>query len=420
MTPPPPPTPVWWAKPSWVLPVIGTIVVLVALLTPQPSEGRLGDQRLSISLSGPSNARVLAELSKRMGWTVVNDTTPDIVAGSGKSIHAVLAPPIPTTASEAHTYLDAVRGGDALLLVLNARDALSDSLGVAHSPGGRMPPSVADTSGCERTVDFAPPRWSDGRMNLYSLRWLRGKPADAIQFGTLVLDRNDSLPHAATPSLPAETAAGFSFGKGRVLVVSDPDLLRNDVIRRCQWAADVVNVRMLEWLRAGGSVPRTTIVFDEYHQGFGRRAGLSDVVFPFLFEHPVGRAVMAVVLAGLILLWALGPRPIVPPEDERIERRDPLEQVDALSHAYEQVRATRTIVARLVRGVRWRVQRAWPSLRASTDADFLGDAARRYPALAGDVAVIRRALDAPVNEKDLREIGAALHRVEDTLTKTIS
>ena len=110
----------------------------------------------------------------------------------------------------------------------------------------------------------------------------------------------------------------------------------------------------------------------------------------------------------------------MPPEIETIERRDPLEQVDALSHAYQQVRATRTIVARLVRGLRWRVQRVSSVLRSSSDVDFLHNAAARYPALGDDVDAVRRALETPVNERELTAIGAALHRIEDTLTRATS
>jgi hypothetical protein len=121
-----------------------------------------------------------------------------------------------------------------------------------------------------------------------------------------------------------------------------------------------------------------------------------------------------------LLLLARAPRPIVPVEVERIERRDPLEQVDALSHAYEQVKATRTIVARLVRGVRWRALRGGFGARASSDTDFLDAAAQRYPALSDDVGVIRHALDTPSTDRDLVAVGAALHRLEDTLTSPIS
>ena len=46
------------------------------------------------------------------------------------------------------------------------------------------------------------------------------------------------------------------------MVVADPDLLRNDVLRYCKWGVDVLTVRMLEWLRAGGEVFFQSDVWD--------------------------------------------------------------------------------------------------------------------------------------------------------------
>jgi hypothetical protein len=183
---------------------------------------------------------------------------------------------------------------------------------------------------------------------------------------------------------------------------------------------DVIAVRMLEWLRAGGESPRTTLAFDEYHQGYGSRPSVFTVTGSFLTDHPLGRAIVLAIVAALVLLLAVSPRPIKPQHVERIERRDPLEQVDALAHAYEQVRATRTITARLVRGMRWRVERGGSAARARTDDVFLDAVAERNPPLAADVAMVRDALRDPVPDGDLPEIGAALRRIEHTLTTHVS
>jgi hypothetical protein len=408
---------VWWARPSRVLPLVATIIVLIALLTPQGSEGRFGDSRLTTNLAGSLNARVLADLSQRLGWRIVRDTDPSVIAQKGRAIHAVLAPPIPVTAAEAHQLLNAVRQGDAMLLTLSEKDALTDSLGVAQiSRGYVLPEENERAEGCPRGIDLTPSLWPDGAVHLAPLRWLRGAPPNAISFANL-----KKLDRSGVPTIDAGTAAaGFSYGAGRIVVVSDPDLLRNDVIRKCRWGADVIAVRMLEWLRAGSAEPRNLLIFDEYHQGYGNHGSTVSVVMPFLFEHPVGRTVLVIALAGLVLLMAKAPRPIVPPTVEHIERRDPLEQVDALSHAYEQVRATRTVVALLVRGVRWRVQRSGPAQRTSSDTDFLDTSVARYPQLQGDVQLIKDALERSLPERELAAIGAALNRVEDTLTRPTS
>jgi hypothetical protein len=416
-TPAPPPRRAeWWARPRVVLPIVGVLVVLVALLTPQPDAGRTGDPRLSSHLAGALGAKLFYETAERLGWRVSQrDEVAAPARGDGRTIHAVLAPIVPVTPEEAHAYLEAVRAGDGLLLVLNERNALADSLGVSHSAGGgTMEPVAADATTCPRAPDLVPPLWLDGKVHLWSLRWKRDVPSDRVVFATTTSD----LP--AGPQGGGDAAVGVALGHGRVVVVADPDLLRNDVIRRCGWAADVRAVRMLEWLRDGGAVPRDALVFDEYHQGYGHTANMVDTTGEFLVQHPLGRTLLQVALAAIILLLAVGPRPIPPVDVLRVERRDPLEQIDALAHAYEQVHATRTMTARLLRGVRSRVERAWSDTRARPNEAFLADAVSRAPALAPDVALVQRALDAPVPDRTLPELGAALHRIEQTLTTTPS
>lgn len=406
-----------------MLPIALSLVVLAALITPQARGGRTGDPRLSSHLAGPQGARLLYELAARLGWTVSRRESPFVpVEGAGTRVHAVLAPMVPLTPEEAHRQLDAVRAGDGLLLVLDQRrggprreDALADSLGVGlHGPGGVLATIDADTAGCPARRELVPPFWADGQVHLYILRWTGAAPA-----GQVVFARAEPL-RTPLPDGAGEMAVGFPLGLGRVVVVSDPDLLRNDVIRRCSWGADVRIVRMLEWLRAGGRTPRTAMQFDEFHQGFGDRASASSVSGEFLTRHPVGRAVLQIALAGLVLLLALAPRVLPPTHVERIERRDPLEQIDALAHAYEQVHATRTLTARLLRGVRTRVERGVTSSRHRDVGDFLATALQRDRSLEPDVLLVRRALESPLPERDLPELGAALHRIEHALTSSAS
>ena len=402
----------WWTRPAVMLPVVGSIVLIVALFTPQAGAGRFGDPRLSSHLANALGGRVLHDMAARLGWrTVRRDSVPAPVAFDGRTVHAVLAPVTPVLPAEAHRYLQAVRGGDALLLVLQGRTPLSDSLGITHSSRGGVLPFTAKGTACGARRTLTPPLWPDGRVHLLGLRWLKGAPADRIGFAPMQVEVFGS-PH------PGDAATGFTLGKGRVVVVADPDLLRNDVLRHCLWGVDTIAVHMLEWLRAGGAVPRNTLVFDEYHQGFAARPGVGAVTADFLVAHPVGRTILAGVLAALVLLLAVAPRAVAPADITRIERRDPLEQVDALAHAYEQVRATRTITGRLLRGMRRRVERGGPAARARTDDEFLDTAAHRSPALAPDVAVVRRALHDTIPDRDLPVVGAALHRIEATLTTT--
>ena len=417
-SPAPVPRGEWWTRPRIVLPAVAALVVLVALLTPQATGGRTGDERLSTHLSGALGAKLLYETADRLGWQVSRrEDRPMPGAPTGTTIHAVLAPALDVTPEEAHAYLEAVRGGDALLLVLDARNALADSLGVSHSTGGgELEIARADTAGCPAPSRFIPPLWANDRVLLWSLRWSRGgPPPPRIVFASTELAA-DIGPVLAPARSSGDAAAGFSLGRGRVVVVSDPDLLRNDVLRRCDWGADVRAVRMLEYLRAGAPAPRTALVFDEYHHGYGNRISMVRTTGRFLLSHPVGRTLVQLALAGLVLLLAVAPRALPPADVLRVERRDPLEQIDALAHAYEQVRATRTIAARLLHGVRSRVERGWSAARARPDDEFLAEAERQDPSLAADVEIVRRALAERLPDRSLPELGEALRRIELSLT----
>ena len=402
----------WWASPRVVLPVVGALALVVALLTPESDAGRLGDERLSAQLAGSQGARVLAETAGRFGWTVLRNEQAELPSRpAGTVIHAVLAPPVPLTAGEAHAYLEAVRTGDALLMVAEPHSALSDSLGVHPTRGGgTYDPSDADIQGCTGR-EFAPAMWPDGQVHVYGLTFHR-PPTDTLTFATAEM----GLGRVRTVPLPA--AVGFPYGRGRVAVVSDPDLLRNDVLRHCHWALDVVSLRMLEWLRAGGDQPRATLAFDEYHQGFGSHSSTLRAMRRFLARHPVGRAILGLLAAALVLLYALAPRPLPPRPRDRVERRDPLEQVEALALAYEHVGATRTATARLVRGMRGRVERSVALGRARSDDAFLDDALAAAPERASDIALVRSALREGTPNDALPDIGAALRRIETSLMTT--
>lgn len=406
----------WWTRPKVVLPLVGTIAVVVALLTPEPTIGRIGDARLSSHLTGSLGAGALARTAQRFGFVVsARDSTavPDSAKPAGSTIHAVLAPPLDVTPWEAHQYMERVRAGDALLFVLGGRSALADSLHVTTtSGGGLLEVPASDTEGCQPARSFVPPLWPDGKVHLYGVLWTHGPPPPREIFAR----RTGPLRGGATAW--AEAAAGITLGRGRVAIVADPDLLRNDVLARCSWGADVVAMQMLEWLRAGGPQPRAALVFDEYHQGYHQRETLAGVVWSFLVGHPVGRALLALAVAGLVLLLASGPRAIPPRDRAMIERRDPLEQVDALAHAYEQVQATRTATARLLRVLRHRAEGTGAFHRARSDEAFLADTARAVPERASDVALIERALREPLPARELPGVAAALRRIEDSLLTT--
>lgn len=442
----------------WIaLIAILSLIAFAALLTPELMGGRSGDQRLTTYSADPQGARLLYELAARLGWHVERGTA-DSLAADRRTVMAILDPAQPLAGIEAHKVLERVRAGSALLYVMSMSSPLNDSLHVKRSlNGGTYVPTSAGTSDAPRParssdslrahrfnvgastgqtpdterVDSssaddelagvecagkppnggALPLWGDEVVHLWRLSWTRSRPADAVIFARAAIESGQRDSGLSQPA-----AVGFGVGRGRVVVISDPDQLRNDVLRVCHWGLDVVAVRMLEYLASGNPQARDRLVFDEYHQGFGAHPGTLHAIALYLARTPSGHVLLQCMLAGLVLLLALGPRAVPAYDPERVERRSPLEHVGALARAYARVGATRTATARLLHGVRRRLERSratgTPGLTA---AAFLDAVVRVKPDLGDDVARIRRALEIPITPRELGSVGEALSRLEQSL-----
>jgi len=391
--------------PAKLLAALGVVALIVALLTPESPQSSEGGGRSTYS-TAPGGARMLYELAQRMGWQPERRTTTlDSGGATGPTrVHVVLAPSSALGAREVHRLLDDVRRGGALVFALDGADEIADSLGVAQGRPGRFlsgygdPECPTPQSFSERAVLAVPPE-------VRQLVWLRPPPGRVVTLAS-THDRID----AGFP-----VAVGFPLGAGRVAVASTSLIFANDVIRQCSWGADVAAARVLEYVRPSGDT-RPRLVFDEFHHGYGTHGGSLSAVATYLSRTPSGHFVAQALLAGLLLVLALAPRPIVPRETGRIQRRSPLEHAEALGHAYADVGATRTATARLVSGVRRRVGRVVGAGVGADDETFLSAAAERFPTLAEPVSSVREALRQPVSPRAFVDVGEALKTIEHHLT----
>jgi hypothetical protein len=169
-------------------------------------------------------------------------------------------------------------------------------------------------------------------------------------------------------------------------------------------------VRVLESV---DSAQRRPVVFDEYHQGYGKATSTSDVVADALINTTWGRAGLQIGAAALLYLLMIGVRPIAPVSRARYERRSPLEHVSALSRAYEAIGATGLAVQRLVRGVRRR--HPLGTTTAASDAVYLARLRTRLPSLAPDVDILTSALAGKPSTEQLVSAGAAIDHIERNL-----
>lgn len=403
----------WYARPGIVLTLLAGLVLLTALLVKTPVTGRDGDPRLSTTSTDPLGAQLFYELAGTFGFETRREVTPLVPNDSG-IIFAVFDPTVEIDPTEAHQMLHHVRNGGALFVILGrGTRTLSDSLGITVNETGGTVLEHGNRSRCATPALFTRVGlWAGAAAHLYALN-----VPDTLRrnMQTITAVTGESARQAV--SRPA--VIGRSYGRGRMVVASDPDVLRNDALRDCSYGLDLDAMAALNYLRGGAGAPRTTIVFDEYHLGRGKPAGLMGVLRTYLVSTASGHTVLQVCAAGLLLLLAAATRVLPPRADLPVERRSPLEHVDALARAYAGVGATRTGTLRLVRGLQRRV--GTPGKRSGSvgyDDEFLARVAEAKPALAADVALLRHSLGTTVTDAEFKEVGNAVRRIETTLTRT--
>lgn len=402
--------PVWYARPLIVLPLLGMLIVATALLVKTPVTGREGDPRLSSSSTQPLGAKLFYELASRLGYHTQRATSGALPRG-GTAIVAILDPTVALTPLEVHEVLTHVRTGGALLVVLgNGTRALADSIGVrADNTGGFLVANAGAMRQCRDPKPFTRTGLWFGPPSLFGLVIADSIVARTQLFlrvtGTGIIKRRSAM-------------IGMPYAAGRIIVASDPDILRNDALRNCGYGLDVAAAAALAYLRDAESANRTRVVFDEYHLGRGQRTGAGGVVQSYLTTTSSGRALLQLCVAGLLLLLAAAPRVLPPRPDEGVERRSPLEHVDALARAYAQVGATRTGAQRLVRGLQRRLGGSSRRAGSRSDTEFLERVGETKPPLAGDVAVVVHALSNSVTPADFVDVGRAVARIEAAFTQT--
>jgi len=398
-------------RPRVALPVLTAFLVIAVLLTPE-SAPVVPDRRVTTYSSGPGGASGLYDVAKTLGWRPRRRVTPLTGGLDTAAVYAVLAPTRPITAAGTHALLEAVRGGAGLMYIVSDSGALEDSLQVNRADTGFAPTPLPREMRprCARDdVDNMLAWFRDG-VHLYRLDPHRAVTSDMPVF--ITVDR----PVSGAKYLPTEPAAfGFTLGRGRVVVYSDADLLRNDVVRICKWDIGVRVVQSLDWASGGRRRP---LVFDEYDQGFGAQPSTAQVIKQFLFGSTAGRGVTQILAAALVLMLALGVRAIPPKDVPRIERRSPLEHVDALARAYERIGATRLVARRLAAGLRRRHGRGVWSARApgtgpgDADERFLSAVVAGHPGVAADAERILSAERVPVSPGGLQAVADAVDHID--------
>lgn len=405
----------WFARPGIVLSLLSLLILMTVLFTKTAVNGRDGDPRLTTTSADPLGAKLFYLLAQRMGYSVRRELK-SVVPADPKTIFAVLDPTVGLEAREVHGILNHVRAGGALLVVLGARTKLlSDSLKISVEGV----PRFASESGSRRPVCKEPETFLTNGMWFGAPTLLSIKISDSLRVNPEVFVSVNGKPYRAGggfEKLPA--VIGIPYGSGRIVIASDPDVLRNDALRICGYWLDLPMVAALNYLADRGGANRRNLVFDEFHQGSAARVTSGSIMRRYLTETRSGNTILQVCIAGLVLLLAAATRVLPPRDDTQVERRSPLEHVDALARAYAQVGATRTGALRLVRGLQRRVGGARRASARVNDDAFLTRIADSVPTVKADVTLVRNALSHTITAREFVEVGNAIARIEAALTKT--
>jgi hypothetical protein len=394
-------------SPRVILPIAVVVVALVTITSPLDQDSAA---RLSTHSVASVGARGLYESARLLGWDVERRESAYEEEMPRNATYAVLAPVLEPTPKEAARLLRAVRGGASLLYVPSSDSPLIDSLRVrmTDSYASSVLPDeglLARISANDTTCGINVIRYPTGLDLLRMTYRLRDSvAADTVTFILAVTFERRSI-----------VASGFSFGRGRVVLVSAPDMFRNDVLRLCYRKEGVLAFRMLEWLAE--PVGRR-LIFDEYHQGYGTHTSTSRAIRDAIVASPAGRMLIQSVVACLVLLMAVGARPIPPRPRERIERRSPFEHVGALARAYEKVGATRRATRLLVRGLRRRHDAA--TWRHGNDEEFLNALRLSHPRLTPQIELVSDAMQNKRSPAHFIEVGKAVEHIERTLSRDYS
>ena len=459
--------------PKIVFGTLAVVIVIASLFTPAGQPDDAAGTLSSLSYE-PGGARGWYEGAKRLGWKVKRREERFHGTLDSAAVYIVLAPEVPPTASEVGALLAAVRRGAGLIVSSERGSAIADSLHmysddfqyVGHpvaagqlgyprawdepvmsdttsprsmreagdSLAGTIGDSIARADSAEDSeasdLDFGPDLSANAQdpyakqadsaargvrrrrpvapvLAAYthhvhaSLTSTRPYRSDTLAFVSVM------VMHRLVPMIrPA--VLGMPLGAGRVVVLADAGIVRNALLSEEKLV--ILPQRLLEWTAPSVAAP---VIFDEYHHGLGNHGNALRAIRGALFDTPVGRAGLQLLVAGLILLLALGARPIAARARMRLERRSPLEHVGALSRAYMQKGATRLAARRLVHGIR---RRHGAAARTGDDDAYLRRLAERYPALTPSVTRLIAATKHPVTPRELTELADDIDTIERTLS----
>ncbi len=401
--------------PARILSFVAVLLVLFVLLAPQPRS----DQSAAFSsyATGAGGSRALYDVLQRLHFDVSRNDQPLTTAPARASVYILLKPAQPLTTSELNRVIGAVARG--AILVFTAEDeSLADSLGfgliaptdfytlqnATVAGGNPAEPEPADPGRVLGTV--IPINATVGSTTGYRndpFLWVASR-------GSAGTESTDST------HLPA-LVRGHRYGRGYVIAIAPSQIVMNQALRFSVTTIAIVRAIRFACATIGSGSPCSTVVFDEYHHGFGKHADMIGTIQRSLAQTAPGRMAIELLAAALVLLLAFAVRPLAPVAARSASRRSPLEHVGALAHAYTRVNAHALGSRRLMRGLRRRHPLGVPM--SLPDETYLSALRSRIPSVAEDIDSINTALsaDSSATSDNFAASGDAFAKIERAIVQ---
>ncbi len=337
-----------------------SLLALIALEAGRRRRGSVDtDRRASSYLTGPRGLAGMAQVVERMGGRVERwrGRAQALRAEAAEQATLVVADPGANLgADDVQTVLAWSEAGGDLMLGGEGAGAVMRCLGFSTSVQVFDSSRVVGPSGVQRGWVQATLRGEGDPLRVLTEAAPdpgddppRCPPVRIIATDTLLrsdagapvairLTRNDTVPSS-------------------ILLLSDMSMLNNRGLRESE---------IPEFLLGRVLARSRTVIFDEYHHGFGASGSLGAATLAWSRTSPWGWLIWQAAIAGLLAFVAgairFGPvRAGIPRE-----RRSPLEHVKALATALAAARGHDVAIASLVRGLRRRLQARTGAERAVT------------------------------------------------------
>lgn len=204
----------------------------------------------------------------------------------------------------------------------------------------------------------------------------------------------------------------YDYGRGRIVVLSDPFIVANTGINRAD------NVQLA--LNLFGNLDNNLIAFDEYHQGF--RAGGNQLINYFRGT-PVLLMLAQFALIVLVILWTRGRRFARALPAAHVDRRSKLEFITSMAELQQRARAYDLAVENIYTRTRRALARLAGKNADASASEIAGALDRRAELSKVELENLMTTCEdtiagAPTSARESLELARRLRRVEQQLNIT--